>query len=372
LSTKTRAAVLRGPHQPYEVLELDLEGPRTGEVQVRVKAAGMCYSECHIQDAEGSVRFPMVGGHEASGVVESIGEGVTKVAIGDHVVLSYSPACGHCRYCSTGRQNLCDLNADALVGCLPDGTFRFHLPDGQDLGGVCSLGTFAERVVVSDASVIKIGEWLPFDAMALLGCGVPTGWGTAVNVGQVQPGDITVIFGTGGVGMNAVQGAALAGARHVICIDPVPFKREMAMTFGATHVFATAEEARATVTELSWGQGADQALCLPNVITSQIVTDAFSMVGKGGVVVITGVGDETENIIQVPANELAFWQKSIRGSLAGATNPQWDTIRLIRLYETKQLKLDELITRRYTLDQINEGYKDLRDGKNIRGIIEFE
>ena len=244
---KTRAAVLRDMGKDWEVIELDLDPPREGEVLIRFAAAGLCHSDDHLRTGDIPVRYPIVGGHEGAGVVEEVGAGVTRLKPGDHIVCSFLPTCGHCRFCAQGMTNLCDLGALFVDNCLPDGTFRFHA-DGEDFGQMCLLGTFSERSVVSEHSCIKIDDDLPLETVALVGCGVPTGWGTAVNAGGVRPGDTTVIYGIGGVGINAVQGAAFAGARNVIAVDPLEFKRENAMEFGATHVAASAEAAADLVT----------------------------------------------------------------------------------------------------------------------------
>jgi S-(hydroxymethyl)glutathione dehydrogenase/alcohol dehydrogenase len=367
---KTKAAILHDVHKPFEIVELDLDGPREGEVLIRYSAAGLCHSDLHLIDGDLVPRFPIVGGHEGAGIIEEVGPGVSKVKPGDHVVCSFVPSCGTCRYCSTGRQNLCDMGATILDGSLPDGSFRFH-HNGTDVGGMCMLGTFSERATVSQHSVVKVDEWLPLETAVLVGCGVPTGWGSANYAGGVRAGDTTVIYGIGGIGINAVQGAAHAGAKYVVVVDPVQFKRDTAMKFGATHAFATAAEATEKITELTWGQMADQALVTVGTVDEQVVSEAFEAVGKGGVVVIAGLANPEKLTVHVSGGVMALFEKTIKGTLFGSANPQYDIIRLLRLYDAGQLKLDELITQRYTLDQVNEGYQDLRDGKNIRGVITY-
>jgi len=367
---KTRAAVLTETNKPFQVVELDVDDPLAGEVRIKVAAAGLCHSDLGIMEGETPVRFPIVGGHEAAGVVESVGPGVTKVAPGDHVVCSFIPSCGTCRYCSTGHQNLCNSGANAMQGSMMDGSFRFHA-DGVDYGGLCMLGSFSEYLVASELSVVKVDDWLPLDRAVLVGCGVPTGWGAAVNTGQVRLGDTTVIFGIGGVGINAVQGAVAAGAAYVICVDPVPFKQEVALKFGATHATGSAAEAAELVRQLTWGEGANQAILTVGTMEADVVADAFAMIGKGGTVVLVGVADPERLTVQVSGAEMVYYEKSIRGSLFGSSNPQYDIVRLLRLYDAGKLELDALVTTRYRLDQVNEGYRDMLDGKNIRGIIDF-
>lgn len=367
---KTRAAVLTAPHTPFEIVELELDGPRAGEVLIKVSAAGLCHSDLHMMDGDLDVRYPMVGGHEAAGIVQEVGPGVTKVKPGDHIVCSFIPSCGTCRYCSTGKQNLCAAGATILEGSMPDGSFRLH-KDGTDYGTFCMLGAFAEYATVSELSVVKVDDWLPLTSAVLVGCGVPTGWGSAVNAGNVRPGDTVVIYGIGGVGINAVQGAVHAGAKHVVCVDPVEFKRETATAFGATHVLEDAAKAHALVQDLTWGEGADQAICVVGTMTEKVISDAFAVVGKGGTVVVTGVSNAANLTVHVSGQEMVFLEKTIKGTLFGSSNPQYDIVRMLRLYDAGKLKLDELVTQRYQLDQINEAYQDLRDGKLIRGIIEY-
>ncbi|HEY0935825.1 MAG TPA: NDMA-dependent alcohol dehydrogenase [Trebonia sp.] len=367
---RTRAAIIREAGKPWEITELELDDPKAGEVRIKFMASGMCHSDAHIQTGDSTGRLPMVGGHEGAGIIEAVGPGVTRVQVGDHVVCSFIPACGICRYCSTGRQNLCDWGAQMMTGMLADGTFRFHTDDGADLGGFCMLGTFAERAVVSQNSCVPIQQHIPFEVAALTGCGVPTGWGTAVYAAGVRAGQTVVIFGAGGVGANAVQGAAYAGAANVIVVDPVEFKRKNALTFGATQVFATAAEAQEAVNEITWGQLADHALITIGVLNAEVVDQAAAIVGKGAQVTITSVGKSADKQIHLAANgAVVGWQRNIQGHVFGMCNPLNDIPRLLRLYQAGQLKLDELITRRYTLDEVNQGYQDLADGKLIRGVI---
>lgn len=370
---RTRAAIVREPGRPWEVTTLELDPPTEGEVLIKFTASGMCHSDEHVRAGHTSGRLPMVGGHEGAGIVEAVGDAVTRVKPGDHVVCSFIPACGACRYCSTGRQNLCDQGAEMLTGRLPSGDFRFHDDDGQDLGGFCALGTFSERAVVSQFSCIKILDDIPLEVAALVGCGVPTGWGTAVYAAGVGAGDTVVIFGAGGVGSNAVQGARYAGAKNVVVVDPVPFKREKALEFGATHAFASAAEAHEAVVDMTWGERAEHAIITVGVLSADVVQEATDIVGKDGQVTITSVGRSGENQISLAANgSVVGYQRRIQGHVFGMCNPLYDVPRLLRLYRDGQLKLDELITQRYGLTEINQGYDDLEKGRNIRGVIVHE
>ena len=368
---KTRAAVLEEGAKKFEIMELDVREPQQGEVHIRYVAAGLCHSDLHLIDGDIIPRFPIVAGHEGAGIVEAVGPGVSRIKVGDHVVCSFIPSCGVCRYCSTGHHNLCDLGVHLMKGEMEDGSFRYT-KDGRDYGALCMLGTFSERATVPQYSVVKVDDWLPLNTAVLVGCGVPTGWGTAVNTGAVKQGDTTVIYGAGGIGMNAVQGAVYSGAKYVIVVDPVAFKREKALEFGATHVFADPQEAWEKINELTWGQLADQALVTVGRVDEKVVTDAFTAVGKTGTVVITGQAHPEAKTIQIPSALLVRSEKVIRGSQFGSSNPQYDIVKLLRLYNAGKLKLDELITKRYTLDEVNEGYQDMRDGKIIRGVIDFD
>jgi NDMA-dependent alcohol dehydrogenase len=368
---KTRAAVLRGTGKPFEITEVELDEPKAGEVLIRWVAAGLCHSDEHLRHGDIVPRFPIVGGHEGAGIIEKVGPGVTRLKPGDHVVCSFLPVCGHCRWCSTGKSNLCDQGATILVGNLPDGTFRFHA-DGEDLGGMCMLGTFAERSVISENSAVKVDDDLPLDKVVLIGCGVPTGWGSAVHAAATEPGDTIAIYGIGGIGINSVQGAALAGARNVVAIDPLPNKREAAEQMGATHSCETAEEAQALIQELTRGVGADKAIITVGVVDAAVVSSAVDVIRKGGTVVITGLADPTKPNIELNSAMLTLFEKTVKGSLFGSGDPFNDIPRMIELYQSGDLKLDELITTTYTLDEVNQGYEDLVAGKNIRGVIKYD
>jgi alcohol dehydrogenase (nicotinoprotein) len=371
-SMTTRAAVLQEPGNDWEITELDLDPPKEYEVLIRYKAAGLCHSDEHIRAEGGShIRFPLVGGHEGAGIVEAVGPGVTRVQPGDHVVTSYIPACGKCRYCSTGHQNLCDRGLYAGVGCLQDETFRFH-KNGQDYGGFCALGTFSDHTVVSEYSCLRIDDDIPFEVACLVGCGVTTGWCSAVRAGETRAGETVVVMGVGGVGINAVQGARYAGATHVIAIDPNPFKLEMAGRLGATHGFTSVDEAREPLVEMTRGQLADLTVVTVGTLEPEITADAVSLIGKAGRVVLTSVSRADVKSISLTGSPMVGFHKRIQGSLAGGSNPIFEMPNLLGLYKSGHLKLDEIITQRYTLEQVNEGYRDLLAGKNVRGVVIHE
>jgi alcohol dehydrogenase (nicotinoprotein) len=368
---KTKAAVVHEVGKPIEIEELDLDGPQAGEVLIRYTYAGLCHSDVHIQHGDLPARLPMVLGHEGAGVIEEVGPGVTRVSAGDNVVCSFIPNCGSCRYCATGRQSICDMGATILEGNLPGPRFPMTGPRG-DYGAMCMLGTFSQYGVIHQNSVVKVDDDLPLDKAVLVGCGVPTGWGSAVNTANVRPGDTVAVYGVGGIGINAVQGARYAGAKNVVAIDPLENKREKAMELGATHAFATAEEAQAAIVDMTRGQLADSAILTVGLMDPEVVSAGFNAIGKGGTVVLTGLSKIELPTIQLSGAILTLFRKSVKGSLFGDCNPTTDIPKILGLYQAGDLKLDELITRTYTLEQVNEGYDDLLAGKNIRGVMVHE
>ena len=378
---KTRAAILWEQNADWSVEEIDLDPPQAGEVLVKLVGSGLCHSDEHLRtgdmvvdqataDLLGLEQFPVIGGHEGAGEVLEVGPGVTSVAPGDHVVLGFIPSCGKCPSCARGRSNLCDLGAFLLSGRqISDFTARHHSSDGTDLGLMCLLGTFAEHTIVAEASCIKIENDIPLNVAALVGCGVTTGWGSATYAADVQPGETVVVVGAGGIGVNAIQGAALAGARHIVAVDPVDFKREQAMVFGATHTASSVEEATELVGQITWGANADKTIITVGVGSGDLVGPVLGMTAKGGRCVHTSVAPIDENEVTMSLFDLTLQQKQLVGSIFGSANPRFDIPRLLRLYQEGKLKLDELVTREYDLSEINQGYADMNDGKNIRGFV---
>jgi alcohol dehydrogenase (nicotinoprotein) len=337
-------------------------------VLIRYTHAGLCHSDIHVAHGDLEARLPMVLGHEGAGIIEEVGPGVTRVKPGDHVVCSFIPSCGTCRYCASGQQSICDMGASILEGYLPGERFPLSGPRG-DYGAMCMLGTFSQYGVIHQNSVVKVDDDLPLDKAVLVGCGVPTGWGSAVNTANVRPGQTVMVSGIGGIGINAVQGARYAGAKYVVAVDPLENKREKAMELGATHAFATVEEAQEAITDLTRGQMADSAILTVGLMSADVVSAGFNSVGKGGTVVVTGLNKIEEPTIQLSGSILTLFRKQIKGSLFGDCNPTTDIPKILGLYQAGDLKLDEIITRTYTLEQVNEGYEDLLNGKNVRGVM---
>jgi S-(hydroxymethyl)glutathione dehydrogenase/alcohol dehydrogenase len=258
-----------------------------------------------------------------------------------------------------------------LKGMITDGTSR-HRVQGTDVTVMAKVGTFAEHTCVSEASVIRVEEDLPLAAVALVSCGVATGWGSAVSRAGVTPGDTVVVVGIGGIGINAVQGARMAGAKRIVAIDPVEFKREKAMEFGATHTFPSLEEALAPIQELTWGQMCNKVIMTLGVGSGEAMAAALAITAKRGRVVVTNIHPALEIDVKASFLDLTLMEKQIHGSLFGSGNPRYDIPKLIGLYREGQLDLDGLVTRTYSLDEINQGYADMRDGKNIRGVLVYE
>jgi S-(hydroxymethyl)glutathione dehydrogenase/alcohol dehydrogenase len=368
---KTRTALMFEAPGKWAITEVDLDEPRQGELLLDMVASGLCHSDDHVATGDLPMRFyPVAGGHEGAGIVAAVGPNTPGWEIGDHVVLSFIPGCGRCRWCASGMQNLCDIGALTTSGIRQDGSCRMSL-DGAPVAQLGGLATFSEQCVASVNSAVKVEKDLPLDKAVLTGCGVGTGWGSAVNSAAVAVGDTVIVMGIGGIGINAVQGAAHAGAANVIAVDPVAFKRGKALDLGATHAFSTIEEADNFAKSVTNGQGADSAIVTIGVVQPHHVAEAFAAIRKGGTVVVTGLGKTGEIGIPVALSELTLFQKRIQGSLFGASSPSWDIPRQLGLYRAGKLKLDELITQTYTLDQINQGYEDMHDGKNIRGVIVY-
>ncbi len=381
---RSRAAILHDVGGPWSVEEFELDPPRAGEVLVEMAAAGLCHSDDHILQGDMSApnevlrslglptMFPTVGGHEGSGIVREIGPGVNDFAVGDHVVMSFVAVCGQCRWCATGMEYICDAGIGTLTPGMPtDGTFRHHTRDGHNLGHLSKIGAFAEHTVVATNSLVKIEPQLPLAPSALLSCAIPTGYGSVANRSNMRAGDTVVVIGAGGIGTGAIQGARIGGAAHIVAVDPVDFKQKSALQFGATHSVAAVTEALDLVRDLTYGVMADAVVVSPSLITPADVRDAVALTRKGGTCVLTGMTSQLTRSVKIDLQDFILMNKSLAGTVFGSCNPKADIVRLARLYQTGQLQLDEMITRRYRLEDINEAYEDLRRGEIVRGIIDF-
>jgi NDMA-dependent alcohol dehydrogenase len=362
-----RAAVLRELNEPLVVENVELEAPGPGEVEVSLSAAGVCHSDWNVVTGATTNPLPAVLGHEGAGVVVGVGEAVHTVAEGDHVVLSWLPACGRCFYCAQGRQALCEVAmADMFRGTLPGGALRLS-QNGGPLYHYSYLSAFAERCVVPEGCCVRIRDDAPFEVAALVGCAVMTGFGAVVNRAHVEPGSVVAIFGAGGVGLSAVMGARLAGAGAIVAVDPVEFKRKTALELGATHVLdPTADNVVATLRELTDGRGADVALDTAGV--PGVVAQAYAAVRRGGTVVAVGLPAEGLTA-DLPASDLPRDEKIVTGSFYGSCSPQVDMPRLLDLYMEGRLPLDRLVSRTYELEDINDAFAAMNSGEVARAVI---
>lgn len=369
---KTKGALLWELNQGFRVDEIELGDPVADEVQIRVHAAGMCHSDYHLTTGATPIGLPALGGHEGAGVITKVGKGVTGLEEGDHVILAFIPACGACPPCLKGFRSLCDRGAVLLGGkAIADGTSRIHA-GAHEVAPMNLLGTFAPYMTVHKDSVVKIDPDIPFESAAIMGCAVPTGFGSATNVAQVAPGETVIIVGVGGIGMSALQGAVLSGARHVIAIDPVASKRDAAVKFGATHVYPTMAEAIAPVMELTWGIMAQKTIIAVGEMRGEMLEEAMILTAKTGTCVVTGMGSMVDADVKLNLFLFTMLQKTLKGNIFGGGNSHVETPRLAALYKSGLLKVDEMVTNTYKLEDINDGYQDMIDGTNIRGVITFD
>ncbi|HXX37082.1 MAG TPA: Zn-dependent alcohol dehydrogenase [bacterium] len=361
-----RAAVFYEVGKPLVVEEVELAPPRVGEVLVRIAATGVCHSDLNYIKGDLTIPLPVVLGHEAAGIVESVGSGVTSVRPGDHVVLLFAPACGHCRYCDAGRPHLCEMRY-RVRGKMPDGTTRLRRGD-QELHHFTCVSSWAEQAVVPESGVLPITKDLPLTIAALLGCAVTTGVGAVTNTARVRPGSSVAVFGLGGVGLNVVQGARIAGAVTIIGVDLLNHRLEAARRFGATHtVNARASDPVQTVLELTRG-GADYAFEVIGRAAS--VRQAIDSVARGGVAVVVGLPPAREELV-LPGPAFVLDEKTLRGCFYGSARLRSEIPRLVSLYAAGRLMLDELVTASFPLDRVNDAVAALDRGDGLRSILQM-
>jgi NDMA-dependent alcohol dehydrogenase len=365
---KTEAAICWGIGMPWSVEEIELDPPGPGEVLVRLVASGLCHSDDHTITGDAPMPTPLIGGHEGAGVVESVGTGVTELEPGDHVVLAFIPSCGRCGPCSTGHQNLCDLGALIGTGRQVDGTSRHHA-QGQDLNLMCLAGTFAHHTVVNQASCVRIDPSFPLRSACLVGCGAVTGWGSAVYAADVRPGETVVIVGIGGIGAAAVQGARLAGAGTIVAVDPVVLKQDKAKQYGAHMVASSMEEAFGPLRDATAGRMAHKVIMAMGVGDGSLFSKAMALTGKRGRIVVTNIHPYAEKQVTLRMADLTGMEKQVVGSLFGSANPRFDIPKLLDLDRQGLFDLEGLITATYPLEGVNDGYRDMKAGKNIRGVL---
>jgi S-(hydroxymethyl)glutathione dehydrogenase/alcohol dehydrogenase len=369
---KTKGALIWELNQPWSVEEIEIGDPVRDEVKIQMEASGMCHSDHHL--VTGGIpmpAFPILGGHEGAGIVTEVGPGVEGLEPGDHVVLSFIPSCGTCPSCQAGMRNLCDLGMYLLGGtAVSDGTNRIHAK-GQPVIPMTLLGTFSPYMVVHKSSVVKIDPTIPFEVACLVGCGVTTGYGSAVRSGDIRPGEDVAIVGVGGVGMSALQGAVIAGARNIFVIEPVEWKRDAALKFGATHAYPDLESAFAGIADATIGLMAKKVIVTVGELEGKDIDTYLNLTSKGGTCVVTAIGSMLDTEVSLNLAMLTLMQKNLQGTIFGGGNPHYDIPQLLTMYKAGKLNLDDMITRQYKLEQINDGYQDMLEGRNIRGVIRY-
>ena len=362
-----KAAVLYETKTPLTIEDVELDDPKSQEVLVKIGAAGICRSDRHFMHGDAPIALPVVLGHEGAGTVEKVGPGVTSVKPGDQVILSFVPACGRCKSCVEGRSNLCDNHA-ATGANMYDGTCRLH-KGGQDIHHMGKVACFAEHAVVPESGCVPIGAAIPMDIAAMIGCCVPTGVGAAIYSAKVQPGSTVAVVGCGGVGLNVIMGAKLMNASQIIAVDISESQLEFAMKFGATHsVNASDRDPVAQVKELTGGRGADYTFEVFG--SADTMKAAYDMCGKSGTVTVVGIApfgaEASINAVDIVRNE-----KTMRGTYYGSARSSTDMPKMVDLYLSGKLNLDDLVVRHYSLDQINEAYGDMDKGEIGRGAIMY-
>jgi S-(hydroxymethyl)glutathione dehydrogenase/alcohol dehydrogenase len=358
------AAVLHSLNQPLDITDVRIDGPRAGEVQVRMMATGVCHSDLSVIDGVIPFLVPSVLGHEGAGIVEEVGSGVTKVKPGDHVIVSWVATCNTCFFCMHGQQQLCQSGM-AGFGSMDDGTSRLAIGDTTVYHGL-NAATFAERTILRQTAVVKIPDDVPFDVAALVGCGVTTGVGAAIRTAKVQPGERVGVIGCGGVGLNVIQGCRLAGASAIIAVDPNPARREAATRFGATHTLEGGDTAVADAKELTDGIGLDAVFEV--VGKPALQQQAYDMTRPGGRAVMVGVGSmETETSFNTLFMTVS--EKAILGCFYGSANPERDFPWILQLWRAGRLDLESLVTQTIPLQRINEAFDAMRRGEQLRTIV---
>ena len=366
---QTNAAVVYEHSAPVVVDNLTLDDPKENEVLLRMVASGVCHSDLSVVNDTIHFDPPVALGHEGAGIVERVGENVISVRPGDHVILSFVSYCGTCPMCLRDRVCLC-RGFTTNRGYLIDGTCRLHNRDGKDVRQMTRIGTMSELTVVPEQSLIAIDPHYPMDRAALVGCGVTTGVGAVINTAKVEPGSTVAVIGTGGVGLNVIQGAVLAAAERIIAIDRLAKKLKLSEQFGATHlVDASRVDPVAAVQELTNGLGADYAFeVIGNPVT---IEQAYNMIRPAGMAVIVGI-TRPDAHFALPTQQLIYSEKRLIGSYYGSSVPRRDMPKFLKLYDEGKLKLDNLITQTYRLEQINQAFADMEAGKNARGMITFD
>ena len=363
-----KAAILNMVNTPLQVRDdITVASPKDGEVRIKMVASGVCHSDLSVQNGTIPLATPLVLGHEGAGIITEVGPGVTDRAVGDHVVLSWVPQCRECYFCKRGQGYLCEKNGAVTMGGLLDGTKRFSSPDGE-LGQMAFCGTFASEAIVPAISTVVIPDDVPLQSAALIGCGVLTGVGAAINTADIQEGDTVAVIGCGGVGLNVIQGARIAGAGRIIAIDMFDSKLDLAKEFGATDTINAGEgDPVAKVQELTGGRGADASFEVIGLAPT--IDQAINMTRNGGEVILVGVPRLEVMLSLNAAFTFLYTAKTIKGCWYGSANVDTDVPKLIELYKAGELKLDELVSREISVDDVNEAFEAMGSGEVTRSVI---
>lgn len=361
-----RGAVLYNFFEPLRVEQVRLRDPRPDEVVVKMAASGVCHSDLSVQQGKLPFPPPVILGHEGAGVVEEVGKDVNGLAPADPVVLAWVQSCGHCAYCIDGEPHLCDAAIKAMMA----GQETAFEKDGLAISRMAGVASFAERTVVRASACVKIPDDVPLDKACLVGCGVMTGVGAVTNTAKVRPGQTVAVFGCGGVGLNVVQGAVLCGAARIIAVDRVQKKLQWASEFGATDTIDAQQgsDVVEAIRALTDGRGVDVAFEVIGL--PEVIVQAFLCVRRGGKVVVVGVPGFDQSV-SLPAAPIPLEEKAVVGSLYGSANMRRDMPKLLELYRQKRLKLDELISRRITLEQVNDAFAAMEAGEVARSVIVY-
>lgn len=370
MSTIAKGALLRGLNQPLVIEELEWDDPREDEVAVRVVASGVCHSDYHCTNGDYPVEFPILCGHEGVGIVEKVGKRVTRVKEGDHIVMSWMPSCGHCAWCVKGQGQLCERGANVLTGVRDDGTYRIRSKKGETVWQFAFLGSFSEYIVIPEDGCIKVEDKsLPLHKIPIVGCRVPTGWGAVINTAQAQQGCTGLVVGLGGVGINAIQGLKSAGASVIIAADIVD-KKQWAKEFGATHYIDASKQNIVEEVMKITGIGVDFAFdCIGK---GEVQAQCVKSIHKGGKAVFVGIAPIEQTHVELNTWYLSLFQQHISGTCYGGRSPFEMVPQLIDMYKAGNVKFDQLVTKEYKLEQINDAFNDMLAGKNICGVIRFD
>ncbi|NNE92955.1 MAG: Zn-dependent alcohol dehydrogenase [Verrucomicrobiales bacterium] len=366
--TEARAAVLYEANQPLSIETVSVMPPQAGEVQVRLHAAGVCHSDLHVMKGDQPLGMPIILGHEGAGIVEAVGPGVTSVAEGDHVIPIWRLSCGVCEYCLGGKPALCDVGtAMRFTGKMPDGQTRFRSGNGDEILHYAGVSTFSELSTMPEGAVVKIDRDFSLEKAALIGCGVITGLGAVFNAAEMKPGSTVAVFGCGGIGLNIVQGAKIAGARQIIAVDRVKSKLDYAGDFGATDRIDSSEhDPVEAIKDLTGGAGVDYAF--EAVGLTEPIEQAYDATKKGGTCVVVGIA-RPDARAKINVNALVYAEKTLKGSIYGSTRPRIDLLTLMEMHRAGKLELDQLLTKTYPLSEINEAYDALEKGEVARSLV---